>query len=150
MKKRLFILVFLLIAGKAQAGSYPDWFLREIKKEKPDELVYAVTVGVGCQVTQEELNEVVEAVLFRSRIKPLPAETMISESELYLGGHLACHEISSTNSTIHIGLRFGRYNYQYKYVFRATGLGSKSKFAEAIKSTVENAMTAYIEANFAE
>ena len=153
MKKILIFTLLLFISPLLQAAEdYPDEFLKAIKVKNPDQLDVYYYAATECPLTKHELKELVSGVLIRSRVKPLLGVEWVFDS-LYLNVALSCIERKSTNQWIYkFDIYFGRWDVEppisYQSDYDSFGIGPKQFIKDHVKENVENAMTAFIKANF--
>jgi len=145
--KRLFLLQPLLLLTTTALAEPQEW----MKKENPNEL--GVVVGADPKCGPPGLESLVHGVLTRSRIRPV---SVSDTPELYLSVAVACFEIStqeglySYTTKIHFGTR-GVQSVFMLYGFPdygAVGVGGSDFIGNAVKSSVEEAITDYLHANF--
>ena len=155
MKKVLLAVLMLVFSGNTCA-EIPDWYYQAIKKENPNELAYWVGTN-ECPVTKEEIEKIADGVFIRSRIKPLNDEFAFLEGSLLLVIDINCVEVEQGGVkegvwAARYDVRFGQFNVMpatsYPIDFGAVGLSNKESILSNVKKYIENAMTAYIKANF--
>jgi len=151
MNKGLLVSILLLLSGGATAQESPDWFLKAIKTETPDQLSYYFHVSEGCPFTEEKTIPVVEGVFIRSRIKPTPNDWRTAP--LYLSISIECLSLETMLHPIYnLYIAFGRRNpypaILYDYRFVALGLNDEDSIMQTLKTSVEAAATEYLRANF--
>ena len=118
------------------------------KKDNPEGLHFFAVANDDCFVSNEVLEETVEGVLIRSRIKPL--RDFEPPPMLTLTVKLNC--MSSENST-----QLFAYNIQYLLPiglmvsdneYGAFGSANKETILNSLKGNIEQAITDYIKVNF--
>lgn len=149
---RIFLALSLCM-GSASALAERElysWFYPAVKVKEPDELSHFVYANKECPISATDLEELVNGVFIRSRIKPLPKQ--IYEGQLYLQVAVQCLKLEGVNPIFDIGVHFGRYTPDPPILldrdFGTTGIGGKDYLRSAIKEIVEQAITEYIKANF--
>jgi hypothetical protein len=140
-----------LVANGVAASGSPDWHNDVLKQSNPNTLGYYVNAGDECLgVSSAELQEVVEGVFIRSRIKPVQD----FNQPIYLNVIMDCMEANSGNFVaVDFSIRFARYNPKpailYDWGYGAVGTASSKNFLlDQSKQMVEQAITDYIKANF--
>jgi len=151
LKNRLIIILCLLpIAAIASADSQP-W----LKKENPNEL-FAVTVSTEhCPISVVDLDELVNGVLVRARIKKKSAW---AENELLLSVEIGCKLLSDSMWAFRYDVFYSRFSLDTSGNLIETtaidgkhyGIGTKDEdgMRSAIRELVEDAITDYLKANF--
>jgi len=106
MKKACFLFIAMLLLSTNAMGQEPhQWLYDAIKKENPNQLAYFVGIDRGCPFTKETLNQIVEGVFIRSRIKPLKEDVFVS-GRIYLHLYVRC--VPLKNRTIILSFRLER------------------------------------------
>jgi len=155
MKLKIFVLLVLLLVlllilqlGHAQI---PTWFHGAIKVDNPNQLLYWAGADKVCPVTEGAMQEIIEGVFIRSRVKPVK-EAIFDPGSIYLDVSLSCLKREENWYVYHIGVWFSRYSptpaVKFDHNFGTTGIGADTNITAAIKETVEAAITEYIKANF--
>ncbi|PKI16712.1 hypothetical protein [Colwellia sp. 12G3] len=151
MKTFLITLVAIFIMPSAYAKSPPQWLYNAIKVSNPNELAYFVQVSDSCPFTSDEINEITEGVLIRSRIKPLKDDIFVS-GRIYLNLGISCVKLDGSSQVFAIKSAFGRYEPTpaiiYDYPFGFNGIGPKEYILTNFKSSTERAITAFVKSNF--
>ncbi len=151
--RSVLILLALLAGSNAHSIDAPDWLKETLKQSNPNELAYIVFAD-ACGFSEEDLDELVKGVLIRSRIKPSGDWAL---ANLYLSVVVQCMDITvggrKTGKVIQAKVDFGRRNPKpailYDSGFGTLLISVKEDYAlSRIKAAVEDAVTAYLEANF--
>lgn len=150
MLKKTILLIGLLLSTASVSAEVPDWLDKAIKVSNPNQLAYFVDAN-GCPLKKEELQDIVEGLLIRSRIKPLKEDIFVKD-RVYLSLGLTCTKGNGGHSFA-ITSQFGRYYPSpavllFDYDFGSMGAGSKTFIEQVFKSKVENAVTAFVKSNF--
>lgn len=151
-KKLLTIALLFLHASVSLAEEVPSWLYKAIKVSNPNELAYFIDLDKDCFSTEAELSKIVEGVLIRSRLKPIKYRVKTIE-QIYLSLNITCVKINSKTSRVYsITTLFGQYTpapaILYNYPFGSAGSGREDDFKKAFKISVEDAVTAFLKANF--
>lgn len=152
---RLFLVTLLMLISHQSAlgADDPDWFIGVLKKEKPNELAYKVRVDPNCPITKEKVVSIVEDVFVRSRIKPLGGNLyMYMFAPVYLKVTVNCLKLEASNPVYINAIYFGNYSEYvptlYDHLLGNYGIGPVDAIETNIKANVEDAITAYLKANF--
>ena len=142
----------LLLLSNHVYAELSEWLHQALKVDNPNQLAYWVEVGKNCPVTQKEVENLVEGVFIRSRIKPLK-EGVFDSGVIYLDVGLVCNGVSSNHIDSYVSkILFGRIvptpAVWFQGEFGTVGRGSKDFMVGAVKGSVEAAITEYIKANF--
>ena len=147
MKK---LILLLLLPALALADPQP-W----LKKENPNEL-FAVSVATEhCPISIVDLDELVNSVLVRSRIRKKSAW---AENELILSVEIGCTLVSDSRWTFRYDVYFPRFSKRESGDLLETttidgkhyGIGTNDEdgIRSAMRRFVEDAITDYLKANF--
>ena len=141
-----------LFSTSSYGKDLPAWFYKAIKVDTPNQLAYFVEMSKACPFTNETLQNIVDGVLIRSRIKPLKDDIFVS-GRIYLSLEVSCVRLKSGgNPPFSIRVNFARYEPYPAIIidkdFGTTGIGPADFIKQTFKETVENAVTAHIKANF--
>ena len=152
MRKIVFAIITIsMLSVNAIAADRPQWFYDAIKVENPNQLAYFVEMDKNCPFNKETLNDTVDGVLIRSRIKPLK-ENIFVPGHIYLSLDVSCLKLKQTNPVFSIQLYFARYKpypaILIKRGFGSIGIGPSDFILQTFKEKVERAVTEYIKANF--
>jgi hypothetical protein len=149
LKKVLLASILLLLSSAIAAQEEPDWFLQAIKSDTPGDLAHYIYVSEECSFTEERVKSIVEGVFIRSRIKPIDN---FGDKPIHLEIAVECLPLEGTNPIYSFSVFFSRYNPRpsiyYAYNFGTFGIGEIDDALQSIKGSVEEAITAYIKANF--
>lgn len=123
-----------------------------IKVKDPGKLVVLVYSESTCPLTADEIYEITDGVLIRSRIKPIHYISEEHELGLYLDISLKCIKKNSDFYTFVSDVYFadssGDVNVLYDYSFGNYGNAPKEFIKQEVKSYIEDAVTQYVKANF--
>ena len=150
--RRLFVLMAaaLVLASPSAAEEFHDFFADAFKKRNPNQLAYFVEAAGDCSITESKIVSIVEGVFVRSRIKPDP-ESWLKDS-VYLHVYVACMKTEGSDPVYKIDVFFasvaGKSPVFYSWPFGTFGSGSVDRIQAAVKNAVEEAVTAYLRANF--
>jgi hypothetical protein len=148
--KKLILLFSVFAAPTFAYADINDW----LKKHNPDELAYFAAVSSTCPISEKEMQEMVEGVFIRSRIRPLDkwtaGEVMLhidlqcigdSDFQSYIVNvELEKPSVTADGTVLTTSLAGNPYG--------AFGRGDASSIKNEIKDSVERALTDYIKANF--
>jgi len=147
----LFIAMMFLSTHAMGAEEPPQWLYDAIKKDNPNQLAYFVGIDRGCPFTKETLNQIVEGVFIRNRIKPLKEDVFVS-GRIYLHLYVRCVQLKNNNPVFSARAYFGRLMptpaVVFDYDFGNLGIGPTDYIQQKFKRYVEDAITAYVKANF--
>lgn len=140
-----------MLSVNAIAADQPQWFYDAIKVENPNQLAYFVGTNEECPINKETLNDTVDGVLIRSRIKLLKEDIFVP-GRIYLSLNVSCLKQKQRNPIYSIQLHFARYQ-PYPAIlidkdFGSIGIGPSDFILRSVKETLERAVTEYIKANF--
>lgn len=142
--------VLFLLGSLSFQYSFAQEFETALKSDNPDELAYYASMDTECPVSRNALENMVEGVIVRSRVKP----TNYSDAtDVYLNVVLSCLAAEAGNRqigyTYFLDVRFGRPGtiLLYDRQFGVLGLIPNDKILDELKNHVEAAVTAYIKAN---
>ena len=142
---------WLLSSHFSQLGHADDWFHQAIKVDNPNQLAYWVFVDEECLTTKEGVEEIVEGVFIRSRIKPMK-NAIYGNGIIYLDVYIACLKREEDWFVYEISVYFARRvpvpSILFDRSYGSLGIGGDTNIAAAIKERVEIAITEYIKANF--
>ena len=144
------ILFFLLPVYTASAAELPTWYKKAISQDDPNKLVYFATIRMGCGSIGPQLNEIIEGVLVRSRVKPVKNYN----PSLYLHVLVECYSLSEDGPFVFVvRANFARYNPKPSVLFDlgygdAGWVKERSSIIGKAKKVVEEAMADYMTANF--
>lgn len=155
----LFLILFVAIS--VCADDAPNWVLDTIKKYVTDrnELAYDVVVqpDVCDSIDPNDVFRIVKDEMVRSRIKPcLVTCDFDAKQTLVLSTNLSCVERDGFNPIFQIGVEFVIKEWNgVEFIYLAIqrpfgyfGIGDKEYILQQVENSVENALTAYIRANF--
>ena len=150
--KKLLILALSFLASTTTYGDqyaeYPG-FREVLKQGSPNQLNYFGWIGEKCGTPLGEIKSAIEGVLIRSRVKPIESPG----GKLYLSVTVDCSSAKNTSfRAFTVDVYFGRYDEKpaifYEPGFGGVGFGGGSEYlVDAVKKSVESAMTAYISAH---
>lgn len=147
------ILVFCLILLAHQVhAEEPTWFLDAIKVKNPDQLAYWVSIHSNCPVKKEAIQNTIEEVFIRSRVKPLK-EQIYKLGEIYLNISIVCipDDDKEWHGAFHVSISFARFMpypaVLFDYSFGGVATGDEEYMPIATKHYTEDAITAFIKAN---
>ena len=143
----------MLVAPISYAKEPPDWFDKAIKVDNPNQLEFYTLVAGGCPTNKESINKITEGVFVRSRIKPVPADFKSLSGKIYLDLSINCKKMESGNYMYSTRVMFARISTLTSAVlfnrsFGSFGIADKEHIEGSFKDSVENAITAFIKANF--
>jgi len=153
MKQKILALLVLLLFSQLGHAEEPIWFTEAIKVDNPNELAYWFTLEKECPLSKVEIQEIVEGVFIRSRIKPLK-EAISEPGRIYLDLSVQCFKRMGNEEVLvyKINLFFSRWNpkpaVKFDSSFGGYGIIKKPRLLAVIKESVEEAITVYIKANF--
>jgi len=151
MKQKIFVLLVLLMVSRLGHAEKPVWFLETIKVDNPNQLAYWTVIAGDCPVTEKEMQEIIEGVFVRSRVKPLK-EAIYKPGSIYLDVNLTCFKRSEDrfiyNMQIYFSRQFPRPSVKFGDDFGALGSGGKTYITATLKNKIEGAVTVFIKANF--
>ncbi|MFN3237682.1 MAG: hypothetical protein ACE37D_11570 [Pseudomonadales bacterium] len=148
-------IVAILVSAPLYAQDYQLEFFREfIEKDDPDTLDYWYTHGEACPWSESEGTEVITGVLKRSRV--LPTQGLGKANGVYLFAKSTCLELAHEfGFAVNFYVVFGEVGDKGSIVYDKDygGLGSgapddKRFFLDSLRSSVEAAVTDFIEVNF--
>lgn len=152
----------LAMSATANSSSLLD-FENALKTSNPDTLPFLVDLDGNCPVEEKEVNDLVEGVIVKSRIKPdvdamFHRETLFTHlTRVYLSVAMTCIETSTGQYSAAYTVFFGRAitngrGTLFPFVFEthsvAVAIGEKEYLVTNLKGLIENRMTDYLEANF--
>jgi len=146
MKKACFLFIAMtLLSTHAMGEEPPQWFYDAIKVDNPNQLAYFLSMAKVCPFTKEALEEIVDGVFVRSRIKPLK-EGAFWGAPVYLSLSVNCMSRKNSNPIYVIGMRFGRYKPLPAVLFDKDlgpnfGIGRPETIKQIFKENVERAIT---------
>ena len=150
----LVILSVVLVAPSSYASEAPDWLYKAIKVDDPNQLIFDTVVDGDCPTNKESFNKITEGVFIRSRIKPLPAKDYsLPPGNIYLDLLINCKKMENGSYIFSLRVMFGRISPLPEFLlfnrsFGSYGFADKESIEDAFKDSVENAITAFIKANF--
>jgi hypothetical protein len=152
MKKIILVLLaVLLVTSPSYANDTPGWLTQAIKVKDPNQLSYFATASKACPLNDADLENIVEGVFVRSRIKPLSGPGFLT-APVYFDLGVSCVTLENANPVFNIQVHFSRYRphpaIKYDFDFGTTGIGGKDFIKQSVKECVENAVTEFIKANF--
>jgi len=151
MKKVCFLFIAMMFLSTHAMGEEPDqWFYDAIKQDNPNQLAYYLYVANDCPFTEETLNEIVEGVFIRSRIKPRSVGW--TSAPVYLDLAVQCLPLKNNNSIYMIHAKFGRVrpdpHISFDYPYELFGINDSAGIQQSFKGAVEEVITWYIKAHF--
>ncbi len=151
MKHRLVTLLVLLLFSQPGQAGVPEWFYQSIKVDNPNQLAYCTKAAASCPVTTTDVEEIIEGVFIRSRVKPLKL-TEFEPENIYLEVSLSCFEQNENHFVYDFSIHFSRAlpypSVKFNWDFGYLGIGNDTAITIAIKGRVEDAITEYIKVNF--
>jgi hypothetical protein len=150
-KKLLLTITLMAVMSTSFSRELPEWLALGLKSPTPNQLAYWVDIASDCEITEDEAISLVDGVLIRSRIKPL-SQSLGREASLYLNIRLYCLPVESRNPIFQIAINFARWTpyppILYENTYRNLGYGDKEFVSQALKETIEDAITDFIKVNF--
>jgi len=154
MKK---LILFVLMLPMVALADPQPW----MKKENPNELGVDTWSTDSCPITNSELQELVEGVLVRSRIKPVSFVGELGRGNPYLDVLLDCgaDNTSLQRSPVDVRIDFiqsvfieGKGNIRVRLgqipAGSRFGVGNIEDIKQAIKDELEEVVADYLQANF--
>ena len=152
--------LLVVLIGESSAD-VADWVLEAISGATidPNEAYYASFVDTDCPVEDDDIDNIIEGELTRSRIKPLhwTLRTHDSESLIVFDVDLFCLDREDLNPIFNVDVYFALYIFYddrfsgsvlIDWGFGAFGVGGRDYILQSVEDSVEDAITAYIRANF--
>ncbi|GGY67574.1 hypothetical protein [Marinobacter zhanjiangensis] len=148
----LILCAFLaLLAGNAYSSDLEPWYEKVLTQDDPNTLAYYTFTDNECFGAEEDhLNELIEGIFIRSRIKPVASLS----DPLYLNVILTCLRSSDDSFVAYtVDVGFGRYNPRpaviYDKPYGSIGYGQSMEFISSqVRENVEAALTDYLSVNF--
>lgn len=159
---RLFAVAWLLavLIGESSAD-VADWVLEAIYEATvdPNEAYYGSFVDSDCPVEDEDIVDIIEGELTRSRIRPLYWTLRPSNIEtlIVFDVDVLCLDREDLNPIFNVDVYFALYIFYDERLagsmlidwgFGAFGVGGRDYILQSVEDSVEEAITAYIRANF--
>ena len=155
-------LVCLLLIFVIESNAYvPDWLVDMIYEVTvdPEKIYYRSSTGVACPFEYNEVDDIIEGELIRSRIKPIYWTNRLEESEaiLVLDVQANCLERDNLNPVFDVDVYFALYrfvdglysgSFLADWEFGSFGIGDHDYILQSVEDAVEDAITAYVKANF--
>ena len=127
--------------------------------EDPEEVYYRTSTGLDCPFEHNDVTDIIEHELIRSRIRPIYWLNLPEESEalLVLDVEANCLERDNLNPVFDIDVYFAVYRlvdglysgaFLADWAFGSFGIGDRDYILRSVEDSVEDAITAYIKANF--
>lgn len=155
------VVVVFLVAIVELNADIPDWVLDAIYEvtDDPDSVYFNTYVDLDCPLEFSEIGDIVKGELIRSRIKPLHwlDRPEGSEGLLVLDVELSCLERDRLNPVFNVDTFFGLYWFDddvysgsvlINWGFGSFGVGGREFILRSLEDSVEDAITAYVKANF--
>jgi hypothetical protein len=146
------LILFGLVGASSYAGEENPWFYRHIIKDDSDSLSYVYSHG-KCPATKGQIENDIEGLLVRSRIKPINGWV---SNAIFLNVDANCAKLgkNSLNYDYSIRTRFCKFNSinsEYWCLDLSNvryGVGKQKDIRNIIEESVEEFLTEYIKANF--
>ena len=155
-----FVCVFLVTAIESNAD-VPDWVTDLIYEvtDNPDVVHYSSFSDIDCSVEYSEIEKIIKDELIRSRIKPIHwlDRPEGSDGLIVLDVELNCLERDGLNPIFRIDVYFALYWFEdgaytgtllIDWDFGRFGVGDGDYILRSVEDSVEDAITAYVKANF--
>jgi len=130
------------------AAELEPWYKEVLQAGNPNSLSYFTFADKDCGIDGALLDELLEGVLIRSRVKPIRG----FDDLIYLSVDVSC---TSSVNAFSVSIRFGRYQPKpsilYDVSYGGVGGGTSldpTYMLNGIKVGIEDAITDYISANF--
>jgi len=149
------MLLIFFLSFSALADSQLDSLIT-LKSNTPDTLGYYISVSEKCEFSEEDIEQIVQGVFIRSRIKP-SATDWISLPEFYLSAVVQCVPLKNNNPVINFDVKWdlsyrdlpnGTLYLSRDKNYGSLGIGPKEYLSTSIKNAIERAITDYVKANF--
>jgi len=147
---RIILITLLLLSSVVSAA---DWFL---KNDNPDEIGFVRLVSGDCPISESRIDDIIEAEIIRSRIKPV--DGWVPDS-IALHVQIYCIKLSVDNRHFfYVSFKLAQFTkpdenamplittvlYQE---YGAHGAGRLEDFERSIREATEKSMTDYLKAN---
>ena len=153
--------LMLFVAIVESNADVPDWVLEALDEgpHDPDVVYYQNVVGLNCGIEYDEIQEIIEDELIRSRIKPLSWVNGPESSDglLVLDVGTNCLKRDGLNAIFSIDVYFAFYFIEdslnlgallIDWDFGSFGVGGRDYILRSVEDSIEDAITAYVRANF--
>jgi len=155
MKKLLLVITCLLFSANSHAEELPDWYAKVLKVKNPNELAYYAYVDTECGITGNQLQETIEDIMIRSRIKPVlttNSSALTTNSPIYLRVVAECGLMDDDDRIYNLSIDFARYIPKpavlYDMPYGSFGVAPADLILNKVKNYTEEAITDYIKVNF--
>jgi hypothetical protein len=146
----ILILGFLLFStfAVAKEDALP-WLRKEIKVHAHEKLMFSVSAYDDCPLTENEISQIVQGVLIRSRLKSEKVEG--KGAQLYLSVSLRCTKPQNSLYVFSSDIYFAKWKSAPILIqpnFGRVGDAKKQTIRNSLKESIEGAVTVYIATNF--
>ena len=149
-----------LVAIVDAHAEVPDWVLDAISEsEAPEEVYYLSFAASDCPFADDQLDAIIERKLTTSRLQPKRWATWIGvyDELLVLAIHVGCLGRQTGNPVFDLDVHFAVYFQTagqfagaslVDWQFGSFGIGGRDYILRAVDDAVEDAISAYVQANF--
>lgn len=151
IKRRNCLFLCLLAASSLAIAESTDWLEGLVQLSNPNELPIFIGIDDDCTLNKSSAESITKGVLVRSRIKPLGDDHWILR-EFYLKAAITCLKSSNGTQIFSLNVHFGKVTnngfFLFDRDFGIFGRGDEESIEDALKESVERAITFYLKANF--
>ena len=149
-----------LVAIVDAPAEVPEWVLDAIyENEAPEEVYYLSFAASDCPFASDELDAIIERKLTTSRLEPRRWGTWLGvyDELLVLAVHVGCLGREIGNPVFDLDVHFAVYSQTagqfagaslVDWQFGTFGIGGRDYILRAVDDAVEDAIFAYVQANF--
>jgi len=150
MKIKIILTCLFFASLSVSSEEMEDWYKLALKSPNPNELAYFASAGEDCPIKTSAIEDAIEGVFIRSRIKP--SKSYYDNDRIYLNVILNCLKLESRHPAFTLSINFGKYNPKPSVLFDKDygyfGVGAEGFIIQGLKRRTEDAITDYLKANF--